>query len=88
MSLSDFKLEFAPSEPGGDPADWDHAQSPLRPPEGAVPLCRLRGSPFAGDGGLEGQRFGHQCEDAGETTQNIFISKAEPTNSLTFNLFG
>lgn len=51
----------------GDPADSDHAHPPLRAPEVAVCLCHLRWSRFATDGGLEGQRLGHQCEEAGET---------------------
>lgn len=52
---------------GGDPADSDHAHAPLRAPEAAVCRLHLGGGRPASDGGLEGQRLGHQREETGET---------------------
>lgn len=79
---ANYKLDFAPSDSPGDPAARDCAHSPLRAPEGDVLLRDLGRRRLAGDGGLEGQRLGHQCEDAGETTQNISAQRSRTKRFL------
>lgn len=66
-----MNLSLLPSACRGDPADSDHAHPPLGAPEGAVSLCHLRGNRFATDGGLEGQRPGHQREETGEAFTSV-----------------
>lgn len=79
---ADFKLDFVPSDSPGDPAARDRAHSPLRAPEGDVLFRDLGRRQLAGDGGLEGQRLGHQCEDAGETTQNVSAQRSRTKRFL------
>lgn len=81
LTLSDFKMDFVPSDSRGDPAR-DRAHSPLRAPDGAVLLRDLGRRRLAGDGGLEGQRLGHQSEDAGETTQNVSAQRSRTKRFL------